>query len=151
MPDELHGATPTDAEPPRRQFLTTASGLAMTGGLLAAYGTFGVMLGRFVYPAAAQSRGWLFVCTVDRLAPGEALDFTTPAGAKIVVARQGEGRPPKTFWRCPASARTWAAAFTGRRRTIGSSVRVTTVRSTGAAARSPARRRRRINRWCDFR
>lgn len=97
MPDEVHVATPTDAEPPRRQFLTTASGLAMTGGLLTAYGTLGIMMGRFVYPAAAQNRGWLFVCTVDRLAVGEALDFTTPAGARIVIARQGEGTAAEDF------------------------------------------------------
>jgi Rieske Fe-S protein len=69
----------------------------MTGGLVAAYGTFGAMLGNFVYPAAQQSRGWLFVCTVDRLAPGEALDFTSPTGARIVVARQGEGTEAEDF------------------------------------------------------
>ena len=62
-------ATPAAEEQPRRQFFTTASGLAMTGGLLTAYGTLGIMMGRFVYPAAAQNRGWLFVCTVDSLAP----------------------------------------------------------------------------------
>ncbi|HUQ37536.1 MAG TPA: Rieske (2Fe-2S) protein [Aestuariivirga sp.] len=83
--------------PPRRNFLLSTSGIAMTGGLLAAYGTFGYMLGEFVYPAAQQSRGWLFVCTVDRLAPGEALDFTAPAGAKIVVARQGKGVAAEDF------------------------------------------------------
>jgi nitrite reductase/ring-hydroxylating ferredoxin subunit len=91
---------PTDsssADLSRRPFLVTASGLAMSGGLLAAYGTFGVMLGRFVYPAAAHNRGWLFVCTVDALKPGEALDFTTPAGAKIVIARQGEGSDAESF------------------------------------------------------
>lgn len=90
MPEQTH-ASGSGAEPYRRPFLTTASGLLMTGGLAAAYGTFGFMLGRFVYPARAADRGWLFVCTVDSLPPGEALDFTTPTGAKIVVARQGEG------------------------------------------------------------
>jgi cytochrome b6-f complex iron-sulfur subunit len=89
MDESPSGANSAD-EPPRRQFLT-ASGIAMTGGLFAGYGTFGYMLGEFVYPAAQQSRGWLFVCTVDRLAPGEALDFTAPSGTKVVVARQGKG------------------------------------------------------------
>lgn len=97
MSDDHHQVTPGDAEPPRRRFLTTASGLAMTGGLVAAYGTFGYVLGEFVYPAATHSRGWLFVCTVDRLAPGEPLDFTSPAGAKIVVARQGTGTTAEDF------------------------------------------------------
>lgn len=84
-------------EPPRRPFLMTASGLLMTGGLAAAYGTFGVMLGRFVYPSRLADRGWLYVCAVDALAPGDALDFTTPTGAKIVVARQGQGATAENF------------------------------------------------------
>ena len=97
MSGERHQLAQSAGDPPRREFLATASGLAMTGGLVAAYGAFGIMLGEFVYPAAQQSRGWLFVCTVDRLALGEAMDFTTPAGAKIVVARQGEGRSAEDF------------------------------------------------------
>lgn len=97
MSEERHQTVQAADEPPRREFLATASGLAMTGGLVAAYGTFGIMLGEFVYPAASLSRGWLFVCTVDRLAPGEALDFTSPAGAKIVVARQGQGTSAVDF------------------------------------------------------
>ena len=97
MSDERNPAPASAAQPPRRPFLTTASGLAMTGGLAAAYGTFGAMLGEFVYPAAQQTRGWLFVCTIGRLAPGEALDFTSPAGVKIVVARQGKGAAAEDF------------------------------------------------------
>lgn len=77
-------------EPSRRRFLS-ASSVAMAGGLAAGYGTFGVMLGRFVFPAGAGERSWLFVCTTERLATGAALDFVTPAGAKIVVTRLGEG------------------------------------------------------------
>lgn len=96
MNDELHSATTSPDDPPRRQFLT-ASGIAMSGGLLAGYGTFGYMLGEFVYPAGQQNRGWLFVCTIDRLAPGESLDFTAPSGARIVVARQGAGVGTEDF------------------------------------------------------
>jgi nitrite reductase/ring-hydroxylating ferredoxin subunit len=94
-----HERSPDSAPPsePRRSFLTTASGLAMAGGLAVGYGTLGIMMARFVYPTDTRSRGWLFVCTVDRLAPGEALDFTTPAGAKIVVARQGDGTSAEDF------------------------------------------------------
>jgi nitrite reductase/ring-hydroxylating ferredoxin subunit len=81
----------------RRQFVAAGT-LVMAGGLAAAYGTFAVVLGRFVYPAAgAGNRGWLFVCTLDRLRLGDALDFVTPAGAKIVVTRQGEGNEAKDF------------------------------------------------------
>lgn len=89
----------TQAPPPepRRSFLTTASGLAMTSGLAVGYGTLGIMMARFVYPTGERNRGWLFVCTVDQLAPGEARDFTSPAGTKIVVARQGDGIAAEDF------------------------------------------------------
>ena len=86
---------------PRRRFLTVASGSALAG-LLGSYGTFACMLGEFVYPAANKSKGWLFVCTVDHLAEGEALDFTSPTGAKVVVARQGAGTAGEDFLALPS-------------------------------------------------
>lgn len=86
-----------DSEQPRRRFLTTAGGAAMTAGLVGAYGTFGYMLGEFVYPAAGKATGWLFVCTTESLGQGEAIDFTSPAGAKVVIARQGEGTAADDF------------------------------------------------------
>ncbi len=85
-----------EGQQPRRNFLTVASGSALAG-LLGGYGTFACMLGEFVYPAANKSRGWLFVCTVGQLAEGEALDFTSPTGAKVVVARQGAGTTEEDF------------------------------------------------------
>ena len=90
-----HRALPNDDQP-RRRFLTVASGSALAG-LLGAYGTFAYMLGEFVYPAEGNAKGWLFVCTVDHLAEGEALDFTSPTGAKVVVARQGAGTAEVDF------------------------------------------------------
>jgi Rieske Fe-S protein len=69
----------------------------MAGGLAAGYGTFGVMLGEFVYPAGDAPRGWLFVCTLEELKTGEALDFVTPAGAKIVVTRFGNSARTEDF------------------------------------------------------
>ncbi len=87
---------PSTEGQPRRSFLTVAGGSALAG-LLWAYGTFGYMLGEFVYPAAGKSKGWLFVCTVDNQAEGEALDFTSPTGAKVVVARQGAGTAAEDF------------------------------------------------------
>jgi nitrite reductase/ring-hydroxylating ferredoxin subunit len=80
----------------RRRFVTAGS-LIMAGGLAAAYGTFGVMLGEFVYPSGRGNRGWLFVCTLEQLASGEAMDFVTPAGAKIVVTRLGSGVEAQDF------------------------------------------------------
>ena len=84
------------ADAGRRRFVS-ASSVAMAAGLAGGYGTFAVMLGRFVYPAGGRSRGWLFVCQVDQLAPGASLDFTAPSGQRIVVARQGGGTTAEDF------------------------------------------------------
>jgi hypothetical protein len=134
---EHHGAASASLpSEPRRSFLTTTSGLAMVGGLAAGYGMFATMLGRFAYPTAAQNRGWLFVCTVDALAPGEAMDFTSPAGAKIVIARQGEGTSDADYL-----ALTWSADSTGNQKTTASSALATTGPLTAVAIRSPGRPR----------
>lgn len=93
--EQLSAADPS-TQSLRREFLST-SGFAMTSGLLAGYGTFGFMLGESVYPVAQRNLGWLFVCTADRLAEGESLDFTAPAGTKIVVARHGAGVTAEDF------------------------------------------------------
>lgn len=82
---------------PRRSFLSTTSGWLMTAGLVTGYGAFGAMLGRFVYPTGSRNREWQFVCTVDSLKPGDALDFISPAGTKIVVTRQGPGTDAADF------------------------------------------------------
>jgi nitrite reductase/ring-hydroxylating ferredoxin subunit len=95
--DEQGHPAGAERDEPRRSFLTTASGALMTAGLALGYGTFGVMLARFVYPAASRNRGWRFVCIADSLARGEAIDFTAPAGARIVVARQGPGAEADDF------------------------------------------------------
>lgn len=88
-PSDPQAAAKTD-DRSRRRFMATSSAI-MAGGLAAGYGTFGVMLGRFVYPSGGSDLSWLFVCTIEELGIGEALDFVTPAGAKIVVTRLGEG------------------------------------------------------------
>jgi nitrite reductase/ring-hydroxylating ferredoxin subunit len=87
----------TGAEPPRRRFLQSAAGGAMVVGLGGGYGTLACYMGEFVYPARSQNRAWLFVCTVDRLEPGGAMDFTTPTGARIVIARPGTGTSAEDF------------------------------------------------------
>jgi Rieske Fe-S protein len=69
----------------------------MAAGLVAGYGAFAYMLGRYVYPAGGSNRGWLFVAPVDRLAPGAAMDFAAPSGQRIVIARQGGGATADDF------------------------------------------------------
>jgi Rieske Fe-S protein len=76
------GAEPTE----RRSFLATA---AMGAGLLAAYGTFAAMSGRFLYPARPRETAWLFVRDLRSMKPGDSLVYRTPAGATVAVARLG--------------------------------------------------------------
>ncbi len=77
----------------RRRFLAWASRAAMAAGLLGGYGAFGAILGRFLYPAGRSGLVWQFVAPADRLAVGDSLAYTTPAGAVVhVVRRAGAGR-----------------------------------------------------------
>jgi cytochrome b6-f complex iron-sulfur subunit len=69
----------------------------MAAGLSGGYGFFATMLGRFVYPSGGSERRWLYVCRVDELEPGAALDFATPSGQRVVVARQSAGETADSF------------------------------------------------------
>jgi Rieske Fe-S protein len=95
MEPEVPSAPQPEGED-RRGFLGTAS-IAMAAGLAGGYGAFAVMLGRFVYPEGGSNRAWLFVCLVEKLRQGEALNFAAPSGQKIVVARQGPGTTVDDF------------------------------------------------------
>ncbi len=95
--DEARSTDSVSQVPGRRRFLTTASSVAMAGGLVAGYGTFGVMAGQFLYPTAGGDVGWQFVATIDQLQIGQSLDYIAPTGAKVVVARQREGDDGEAF------------------------------------------------------
>src|SRR5262245_47380162 len=69
----------------------------MSGGLLAGYGAAGLIAARYLFPATADAKEWVFLATVDRLAPGESLVFRTSGGEKITLARRGEGRAAEDF------------------------------------------------------
>jgi len=73
----------------RRGFLQTGAQVAMAGSVAVSYGTFAAISGRFLYPARPDLKGWMFVAPVAELEPDTSLDFTTPTGAKAVIARQG--------------------------------------------------------------
>ena len=83
--------------PERRGFLGKLTSGLMVGGLAAGYGVFATHAARFLYPNGKGSTGWQFVATLDQLVLGDSLPFTTPAGAKIVVARQREGDTADSF------------------------------------------------------
>lgn len=92
MPD-----TKTRERSDRRSALSWLSTAAMVGGVAAAYGTLAAFMGRFLYPARGAARGWMFVSDADEIPGGEAVVFTTPAGATVNVARQGRGRTAEDF------------------------------------------------------
>ena len=96
MPDDVTFTNKEDSSE-RRGFLSTVTSTIMAGGLAAGYGLFAAHAGRFLYPSAGGKKAWQFVATLDQLRLGESLPFQTPSGAKIVVARQGEGDTADQF------------------------------------------------------
>jgi cytochrome b6-f complex iron-sulfur subunit len=74
--------------PDRRRFLATSSGAAMTGGLLAGYGTFAYLAGRFLYPSQGAKLAWVFVVEANRMNKGDSLRYETPAGQTVTVTRR---------------------------------------------------------------
>jgi len=65
--------------------------------LAASYGTLGVMAGRFLYPSGDSNVGWRFVARVAELQHGESIEYIAPSGAKVIVARQGDGDNAEDF------------------------------------------------------
>ncbi len=53
----------------RRQFMGSASRVAMTAGLVGGYGGFGLIIGRYLYPARPGDRIWHYVAESDAI-PG---------------------------------------------------------------------------------
>lgn len=91
MSELSHG--PAGAEPPapdRRTFLSTASSVAMVGGLAASYGTLGLMAGQFLYPSQGRKLAWIYVTEVSRMKPGDVLRYQTPAGQAVTISRNSE-------------------------------------------------------------
>jgi Rieske Fe-S protein len=70
----------------------------MAGGLVAGYGTFAAMAGRYIFPTSVDTP-WLFVAEVDKFQSGDSLSFESPTGIKVTIARRaanGAVRPAET-------------------------------------------------------
>jgi Rieske Fe-S protein len=80
-------AARSDADPDRRDFLSTFSTVAMAGGLLAGYGTFAIVAGRYVFPTNVETP-WLFVAEANSIQPGDSLAFESPTGVRVAIARR---------------------------------------------------------------
>ena len=63
--------------------------MAMSGGLLAGYGTLAVWAGRYLFPSQRNAR-WMFVTPANQLPPGEAMSFTSPTGLRVVITRKAD-------------------------------------------------------------
>jgi Rieske Fe-S protein len=92
--DEAREKEVESEKPSRRAVLAW---LGVGASLAAAYGTLAAFMGRFLYPAAPPSRGWLYVAETRELEPGGAVVFETPSGAKVNVTRQGGGSGTADF------------------------------------------------------
>ena len=101
--DERESSSPSgetsaaEKGPDRRKFLATASTAAMTAGLAGGYGAFGLIAGRFLYPARPGERQWQFVAETERLAPGDSLLYRGPSGETINVTRQAQAGGASDF------------------------------------------------------
>ena len=84
--------------PDRRRFISGSS-LAMVAGLAGSYGTLGAMAGRYLYlyPAGSYAKAWLFVSDLEGMPKGEAINFVTPTGARVVIARKDENGTADDF------------------------------------------------------
>lgn len=88
-----HHQNEASGENQRRTFLSRVSGLAMVSGLLAGYGTFTHMAGKFLYPAKKAEGRWYYVALTSRITRGGSIDYRAPNGARITIARAPDGEP----------------------------------------------------------
>jgi Rieske Fe-S protein len=69
----------------------------MAGALAASYGTFAAFAGRFIYPARARDKAWLFVVQTRAMKSGDSMDYRTPAGAPVTITRRASHGDPDDF------------------------------------------------------
>jgi cytochrome b6-f complex iron-sulfur subunit len=94
---ENNSATPSEQTPKpagedetRRDFVSSLSSAAMLLGLASSYGTFGVLAGRYLFPARAAEKRWMFVGALAEMPAGASVTFRTPSGAQIAVTRKAD-------------------------------------------------------------
>jgi cytochrome b6-f complex iron-sulfur subunit len=69
----------------------------MAGGLIGGYGYFFGLAGRYLYPAKPRKKAWMFVARARELAMGGAVEYRSPIGARITIARHGESGSVEDF------------------------------------------------------
>jgi cytochrome b6-f complex iron-sulfur subunit len=81
--------TQGSADGRRRVFLTQVARVGMAGGLLAGYGGFAVIVGRYLYHDQPRPARRVFVAVVDEFPLGTSRSFEGPAGDRVAIARHG--------------------------------------------------------------
>lgn len=89
MHDAPESENTSSSDDSRRSFVGKACGVAMTGAMVASYGTLIAYAGRYLYPAKPTPKAWMFVALADDMKEGDSLAFKTPGGARVAIARQG--------------------------------------------------------------
>ena len=69
----------------------------MATGLVAGYGALAAIAARFLYPARDSDRSWLYVIRIADMGVGDSLNYRTPAGARVVITRQGRTPEAESF------------------------------------------------------
>ena len=95
MPDTTEKLAPGAVS--RRSALKRLTGYFMAGGLVAAYGTLAAVMARYLFPARAAQKGWMFVTDLRGLGVSESLVYRTPSGATVNVTRLGGGESVDDF------------------------------------------------------
>lgn len=86
--EERYQDLPDSDSADRREFLKNATSVAMAAGLIGGYGSFGVIAGRYLYPATVGEVMWQFVAEVAGIDLGEAIRYRGPAGETINITRR---------------------------------------------------------------
>ena len=62
---------------------------AMFGGLVVAYGWFGSIAARFLFPARGRRKSWQYIAQLDQMKTGASFVYQTPTGELVNITRQG--------------------------------------------------------------
>jgi len=69
----------------------------MAGGLAASYGAFAAIAARFLFPARASEKRWVYVTDLASIQAGTSLTFQSPVGHLIAISRLGEEARAEDF------------------------------------------------------
>lgn len=99
----MHEPPPTNVADPsddadRRGFFGDATARTlMAAGLVGGYGTIAWMGLRFLMPTGEDDTAWVLVGRGDRIGDNGTLEFRSPAGERIVIARRQPGDEAESF------------------------------------------------------